>query len=201
MARLVITSEEVPSSTLELRLGVNRVGRAPDCHFTINHPTVSSLHAELILSADGILVHDCSSTNGTFINDAPVTDAWLETGQELRFGDVKLLVETTEVNIAIPEIKVEPVKAPVQQLEDGTFLCSRHPETRVTFQCTNCHEVMCTACVHVMRRQGGKALYLCPVCSHKCERIVSDDSLKKKKSFLGLLEETVRLRFGGRPRR
>jgi hypothetical protein len=200
MARLVTISEDVPATTLELQLGVNRVGRAPECHFVINHPTVSSIHAEFILSADGILLRDCGSTNGTFINDQPITDAWLETGQEVRLGDVKFQVETTQVNIAIPERVVEPVKPVPQVAEDGSLLCARHPETQVTFQCTHCTEVMCTACVHVMRRQGGVPLYLCPVCSHKCERIVSDDSLRKKKSFFGMLEETVRLRFGGRPR-
>jgi len=200
MAKLVITSEGVVGTTFELRLGVNRVGRAPDCHFVITHPTVSSHHAELILSADGILLRDCGSTNGTFLNDQPVTDAWLESGQEVRFGDVKLNVETTEVNIAIPVVEPEQPKAPIL-LDDGTSLCPRHPESRVTFQCTNCHETMCTGCVHIVRRQGGVALYLCPICSHKCERIESDDKLKKKKGFFGLLEETVRLKFGGRPRR
>lgn len=201
MARLITTSEDVPATTLELRLGVNRVGRAPDCHFVIKHPTVSSLHAEFILSADGVLLRDCGSTNGTFINDHPIIDAWLESGQTVRFGDVPLLVQTTEVNIAIPPMEVAPAKPVVQVAEDGSFLCPRHPEARVTFQCTHCNELMCTACLHVMRRQGGVALYLCPLCSHKCERIVSEDTVRKKKSFLGMLEETVRLRFGGRPRR
>ena len=200
MARLVITSPEVPGAALELRLGVNRVGRAPDCDFVINHPTISSYHCELILSADGVLLRDNASTNGTFLNENPISDVWLATGQELRFGDIKLRVESADVTIAIPEIKREAPPAPIPT-EDGSFLCARHPDTRVTFQCTNCHETMCTACVHVMRRQGGVALYLCPVCSHKCTPIVSEDSVKKKKSFFGLLEETVRLRFGGRPRR
>ena len=200
MARLVITSQEVPGATLELRLGVNRVGRAPDCDFIIPHATVSSHHCELILSADGVLLRDCDSTNGTYLGEQPVKDLWLEPGQELRFGDIRLRVESTDAHIAIPKIEREIPPAPIQ-LDDGSFLCVRHPDTRVTFQCTNCHETMCTTCVHVMRRQGGKALYLCPICSHKCEPIVSDDTIKKKKSFLGLLEETVRLRFGGRPKR
>ena len=200
MARLVITSDNVSGPTLDLRLGVNLVGRAPDCHFVIPHPTVSFHHAELILSADGIFLHDTGSTNGTYINDHPVIDVWLEDGQEVRFGNVKYVVETTAVNIAIPEVKPEPPKAPILQ-EDGTYHCARHPESSVTFQCTHCNETMCTACVHVLRRQGGAALYLCPVCSHKCERIESEDKVRKKKSFFGLLEETVRLKFGGRPPR
>ena len=42
MARLLIKTEGLENRTLELRLGVNRVGRDPDCDFPIDHPTVSS---------------------------------------------------------------------------------------------------------------------------------------------------------------
>jgi hypothetical protein len=43
-----------------------------------------------------------------------------------------------------------------------------------------------------MRRRGGKYLELCPLCSHKVERI---SAKKKKKSILGFLAKTVKLPF------
>jgi len=53
---------------------------------------------------------------------------------------------------------------------------------------------MCNACVHVIRRKGGQGLFLCPICSQKCERIEVLQP-KKKKTFLGFLQDTVKLRF------
>ena len=49
MARLLIKTEGLENQILELRLGVNLVGRDPQCDFSINHPTVSTHHCELIL--------------------------------------------------------------------------------------------------------------------------------------------------------
>jgi len=198
MARLIIKNEGFGNRVLELSMGVNRVGRDPECEICLDHDTISSLHCELALTDDGVHIRDCNSTNGTFINGEPVKEAWLDAGQELKIGDVELLVESIAVTIAIPKIEHEPPKAPVI-LENGANACSRHPEIQATFACTFCTETMCNACVRVMRRRGGQPLYLCRLCSHKCERIGSVEP-KKKKSFFGMLQDTVRLKFGGRPK-
>jgi hypothetical protein len=181
---------------LELRLGVNRVGRAPKTDFQIPHATISSLHCELEVTDEGVFLRDCGSTNGTFVNGEPVKEARLLAGQAVRLGDVELLVESTEVNIAIPQYErpLQAAPAPVV-LADGTLCCPRHVETLAVFRCTHCGGVMCQGCVHVMKRQGGAALYLCNQCSHKCERIMAAATTKKK-GFLGYLQETVKLKFG-----
>jgi len=53
--------------------------------------------------------------------------------------------------------------------------------------------VLCDVCVHRLRRRGGKVLKLCPLCSHAVEAIGGEK--KKKKSFLGFLQRTVKLPF------
>ena len=199
MARLLVKTQGLGSNTLDLRLGVNRVGRDPLNDFSISHPTVSTHHCELILSIDGVVLHDCGSTNGSFVNDQPVSEVWLEPGQLVRFGDVELLVESTDFNISIPKIEREAPKPPPVVLDDGVLLCPRHSELRATFKCTHCHEVMCSSCVRMMRIKGGKPLFLCCVCHNKCERITNQKP-KEKKGFLGFLQDTVRLKFGGRPK-
>lgn len=199
MARLLVKTEGLGSSTLDLRLGVNRVGRDPLNDFPISHPTVSTHHCELILSNDGVALHDCGSTNGSFVNGQPVSEAWLEPGQSVRFGDVELLVESTEFSISIPKIEREAPKPPPVILEDGVLLCPRHSEYLATFKCMHCREVMCSSCVRMMRIKGGKPLFLCCVCHNQCERIISQKP-KEKKGFLGFLQDTVRLKFGGRPK-
>jgi hypothetical protein len=193
MARLLIKTEGLENRTLELRLGVNQVGRDRHCDFPINHPTVSAHHCELILSNDGVVLRDCDSTNGTFVNGEPVREIWLEPGQQVRFGDVELLVESTEVNIAIPKYdRVRPPPA-VEVLPDGAMICPRHAQTLATFKCPHCGEIMCSACVHVLKRKGGQPLFLCLICSNKCERLAVEKP-KPKRGFIGFLD-TVRLKF------
>ena len=80
-------------------------------------------------------------------------------------------------------------------LEGGALLCPRHPQMHATYKCTHCREVMCDSCVHIMRRKGGNPLFLCTLCSHKCDPIEIVPP-KKKKTFMGFLRDTVKLKFG-----
>jgi pSer/pThr/pTyr-binding forkhead associated (FHA) protein len=194
MARLLIKTAGLKSQTLELRLGVNRVGRDPDCDFPISHPSVSTNHCELEVSDGGVLLRDCGSTNGTFINGDPVKEARLMPGQTVHLGEVEMFVENTDVNVAIPQFERPRPKPPVV-LPDGTMLCPRHPREQAIYRCTYCREVMCGGCVHVMGIKGGQPLFLCPLCSHKCEPIQVVEPKKKKKGLLGLFD-TVKLKFG-----
>ena len=195
MARLIIKTEGIGKQAVELRMGVNRVGRDPDCELHLPHFTVSSLHCELSLTDDGVYLRDCDSTNGTFINGQPSAEAWLMPGQEIRFGDVELVVESTDAVIAIPEFQrgEAPPPAPVI-LENGLTACPRHSETVATFRCSYCKEMMCNACVKIMRIKGGKPHFLCRLCSHPAERVQTTEP-KKKKGFFAMLQETVKLKF------
>src|SRR5947199_2309956 len=56
------------------------VGRGDDCVIQINDHSVSRRHARVERVPDGFYVHDLQSTNGTFVNDHPVTDALLRDG-------------------------------------------------------------------------------------------------------------------------
>ncbi len=192
MAKLLIRSEGFNHQVIHLKLGTNHFGRGPHNDFQLEHPTISVRHCDIVLTAEGVEVRDCNSTNGTFIDGQPVKAAVLLPGQILNLGDVELLVEETDVNIAIPEVEV-PHPAPPVVLADGSLLCRRHPQATATHQCTHCHEVLCDACVHRLRRRGGKLLKLCPLCSHACVPIGGEK--KKKKSFLGFLHKTVKLPF------
>jgi len=192
MARLLKKNPTGEPEALELNMGVNRFGRDKENHFQIVHATVSSHHCDITLTAEGVLLHDRGSTNGTFLNGEPVKEAVLQEGQTLRLGDVELLVETTEVVIAIPKIERE-IPAPPVVLSDGGLLCPRHPEARITHCCTFCHSVLCDDCVTRLKRRGGKVLKLCALCSHAVEPIGGEKA--KKKSLLAKLSATVKLPF------
>ncbi len=199
MARLLIQMEGMENRSLNLRIGPNRVGRNSECDFQIEHATVSSRHCEFVLSTDGVLLRDCDSTNGTFVNSEPVKEVWLQAGQTVNLGDVKLLVESTEITIAIPKFQ-QPggqkfpqagVGSPVV-MPPGALVCPRHLEALASHKCTQCSELMCGKCVRSIKRHGGIALFLCPVCSGKCVRISTDP---KKKTFMDALRRTVKLPF------
>lgn len=190
MAKLLVKTNGVGSQVIELKLGLNRLGRSGENDFQIDHPTVSGTHCELVLADDGVTVRDCSATNGTFADGKPIKEAKLSAGQTLRLGDVELLVETTEVTIAIPRFEVERPAPPVVRT-DGSLLCPRHPDAQATHQCSYCREVLCDACVKRLRRRGGKLLKLCPFCSHPVTLIGAEK--KRKKSLFGFLHKTVKL--------
>jgi hypothetical protein len=190
MARLMIRSGGFENEVIELNLGINRLGRSSKNDFQLDHATVSATHCELVLTEDGVTVRDCDSTNGTFVGDRQVKEAKLSAGQSLRLGDVELVVENTEVTIAIPKFDVARPAPPVV-LPDGSLICPRHPEAAATHQCTHCREVLCDTCVHRLRRRGGKVLKLCPFCSHPC--LPLGEEVKKRKSLFQLFRKTVKL--------
>ena len=106
-----------------------------------------------------------------------------------------MFIETIEITIAIPRFTVARPAPPVV-LADGSLLCPRHPQSQATHQCTHCHEVLCDACVHHLRRHGGEVLKLCPLCSHPVLALTPEK--KRKKGLFALLQRTVRLRWSPR---
>jgi hypothetical protein len=192
MARLIVKSAEFGNRVIELNLGANRLGRSPKNDFQIEHPTVSARHCEIVLADEGVMVRDCTSANGTFVDGQRIEEAKLSAGQTLHLGEVELLVETTDVTIAIPSFQA-PRPAPPVVLSDGSLICPRHPRARATHQCTHCREVLCDACMRRLRRRGGKLMKFCPLCSHPCVPLGGEK--REKKSLFGLWRKTVKLPF------
>jgi len=126
MARLVVKSDGFRNQVIELHLGLNRLGRGPQNDFQIEHASISASHCEVVLGSNEVTVRDCDSTNGTFVDGEPVTEAQLHAGEILNLGDVELLVQSTDVTIAIPKIEKPPRTAPPVVLTDGSLLCPGH---------------------------------------------------------------------------
>lgn len=153
MAKLVIKTEGLPVEAIELKRGINRLGRSSRNDFQIDHHSISRFHAEVELNEEWMFVRDMDSSNGVFVNGEQVEQCPLESGQVLRLGDVSM------------EVKNAPVLASSHELP----ACENHPETAATMVCKQCHRKFCGACVHILQRTGGRVLRLCPVCSGHCE--------------------------------
>jgi diguanylate cyclase (GGDEF)-like protein len=70
------------------------IGRDESCGLVLNDDSVSRRHALLEKTADGFLVTDLDSTNGTYVNDERIASRHLASGDRLRLGNqiFKLLV-------------------------------------------------------------------------------------------------------------
>jgi pSer/pThr/pTyr-binding forkhead associated (FHA) protein len=123
MPRLLVKTDDATVRTVELRPGVNRVGRDPAADFTLTHPSISFTHCDFIVSNDGVFVRDCDSTNGTFVNNQMVKAARLHPGQTVRLADVELTVEFT--GMTNPKTATASVAR-----ADASRLCRRHPRSR-----------------------------------------------------------------------
>lgn len=72
------------------------VGREQGSDILLDEPSVSRNHAELRRQGSQVLVHDLGSTNGTLVNDKPVTETILEDADRLTFGNVTLVFRSVE---------------------------------------------------------------------------------------------------------
>ena len=93
MPRLVVLSEGFTGRAYDLKVEKTTVGRVEDNAFQIPDASVSSHHCEVILQGEEVLIRDLNSTNGTFINNEPVTEAVLKPSAMLRLGNIELRLE------------------------------------------------------------------------------------------------------------
>jgi hypothetical protein len=182
----------------ELDEGLTSLGRNPTNDFRVPDSTVSSFHCELIVTSGSVLVRDLNSTNGTFINGEPVSEALLEPGHVLTLGHAELRLERREapdpVEIAIPKLPV--IEAPTENhLLDGSLACLHHPGVAAVFKCQNCDHALCGDCVRMVGIKGGAPRIFCPDCSGICARLPSG-VVEKKQSLLGRLTQTIKIRLG-----
>jgi pSer/pThr/pTyr-binding forkhead associated (FHA) protein len=94
MPRLVVLSEGLTGRSHELKAERTTVGRVEDNTFQIPDPSVSSHHCEILLKGGDVIVRDLNSTNGSFINGQPITEATLKPSQILRLGQVEVRLES-----------------------------------------------------------------------------------------------------------
>jgi ABC-type multidrug transport system ATPase subunit/pSer/pThr/pTyr-binding forkhead associated (FHA) protein len=62
------------------------IGRASDNDLRINAPEVSSHHAALVMTNEGLLIEDLGSTNGTFVDGRRIASSPVTRGQEILFS-------------------------------------------------------------------------------------------------------------------
>lgn len=66
------------------------IGRSRGCDLRLPDSDASRRHAEIYEAADGYVLRDLGSTNGTFVNDRNVQEHRLEPGDRIRIGSSEM---------------------------------------------------------------------------------------------------------------
>jgi DNA-binding NtrC family response regulator len=78
------------------------IGSAPDNALVLDDHTVSRHHAEVLAVAEGFLLRDRGSTNGTFLDGHRVKEAFLTSGCQVRFGGTSMVFQPRTEDLLVP---------------------------------------------------------------------------------------------------
>jgi serine phosphatase RsbU (regulator of sigma subunit) len=90
MALLIVEHGPYAGTAFPLEAPEVTLGRSPTNHIVLDLPTISRQHARVRREADTYILEDLQSTNGTFLNDTPVTQSPLHEGDHIRLGPATL---------------------------------------------------------------------------------------------------------------
>src|ERR1035438_5366643 len=91
MARLIIQPGSPAAWEIKLKAGANSFGRSPANDFKLDDPSVSGSHCQIVVDNGSAVIRDLGSTNGTFVNRAPVKEAALQAGQTIHLGGLEMM--------------------------------------------------------------------------------------------------------------
>jgi hypothetical protein len=195
MPRLLVNPGTPHQWEINLKPGTNTLGRSSSCDAQVNHGSVSSTHCEVTVNGDAIVVRDLGSTNGTFLNRAPIEQATLTSGQRLQLGGVEmeLAPDSAAPRVAPSAIRVarsEPEAAPANSAPAPPMAPARitglrishhepaaappPPPVAVTVVADEYAEQQPTGPAMCKYHPASLARYLCPECQlHYCELCVT----------------------------
>jgi Domain of unknown function (DUF4388)/FHA domain len=93
VVRPIVAQLTLDDTVYPLTLAEYLVGRHRDNNIQLHDLGVSGFHARLYRGADGYVIEDLKSRNGTWVNNARVFVATLKTGDVLHFGQTDLRYE------------------------------------------------------------------------------------------------------------
>jgi len=178
---------------VQLKPGANSLGRGPANDFQITDPSISGLHCQIAVEAGRVVLRDLGSTNGTFVNRAPVKEAVLQNGQTIHLGGVMMTFYsdapgTAAAPVAAPAAGLPPprvsaaahvartatqdtvaaappVAAPVSAPAPvtGSQPCKFHPKSPGRWHCPQCQRFFCDFCI-TTRTIGATQMKVCRQC-------------------------------------
>ncbi len=92
-SQLVVLSGPEVGRVVDVQRTPFVVGKGEECDLVLTDPTVSRTHFRIDSEQGAFLIRDLSSTNGTWIDQFRIKEAWLRPGTVLRAGSAQLRFE------------------------------------------------------------------------------------------------------------
>ena len=124
--------------------GRTSLGRTAENDVAVDDLSVSARHCEFEVLEDKVIVRDLDSAGGTFLDGHLVEESQVFPGQTLNLGTFAIRIEASETERRMTA--EEGMTALPALLEDGTYSCMRHRETRAEFECDRCYALFCGEC-------------------------------------------------------
>lgn len=90
-ARLTATNSEQAGQTWQVDRDLIRIGARSDNDVVLQDVTVSRQHAEIVRGAQGTILRDLGSTNGTFVGPVRVREVYLAPDTRFKVGNTELI--------------------------------------------------------------------------------------------------------------
>jgi hypothetical protein len=98
--KLIFLSEQFRGKTCELTENVYNCGRVEENQIFLKDSTVSSKHCQFIKNGATFIIKDLDSTNGTRVNNIPVTgEQTLQNGDILQIGGIEALYDCEDKSV------------------------------------------------------------------------------------------------------
>ena len=98
-ARFVVTRGQDRGKEIVLQKPLVTAGTLPENDLVLTDPTVSRHHAVVEEKADGYVLRDLNSTNGTFLEGARIREGYLAAGSATRLGETYMIFSPLEERI------------------------------------------------------------------------------------------------------
>jgi DNA-binding NtrC family response regulator len=99
---LTVTAPESPAVEVRLAMTPLVIGTSPECDIAVADPRVSRRHCEIAVTAEGIVIRDLASKNGTFAGKIALREALLAPGEAVTIGGTTLVVRAAGAPTAVP---------------------------------------------------------------------------------------------------
>jgi predicted component of type VI protein secretion system len=117
---IVRTPGKMEGKAIAITLSQFLIGRDKQCQLRPASPLVSNRHCALQVRGERAFVRDFESTNGTFVNDQPVTgERELDDGDTLRLGPMLF-----EIRLQKTEPASKPAPAPAAETADDDTMAA-----------------------------------------------------------------------------
>ncbi len=92
-AELAVVSGPCRGIRFPFTMDAMKIGRDRSCEIHLDDEAASRAHSEVSIHGDGFILRDLKSTNGTYHNDARITEVVLQNGDRIGIGDSVLQIQ------------------------------------------------------------------------------------------------------------